>query len=62
MKMLDLEINPEKSISSEKWQILLGKLFYRKLPFSPTTILPKIKKRNVNFSSCSNFKIKLRHN
>ncbi len=23
--MLDLEITPEKSISSEKWQIILGK-------------------------------------
>jgi hypothetical protein len=23
--MLDIEITPEKSISSEKWQIILGK-------------------------------------
>jgi len=27
--MLDLEITPEKSISSEKWQIILGMSFYQ---------------------------------
>lgn len=27
--MLDIEINPEKSISSEKWQIILGMSLYQ---------------------------------
>ena len=27
--MLDLEILPEKSISSEKWQLILGMSFYQ---------------------------------
>lgn len=55
--MLDLEITPDKSISSEKWQIILGNNsywlnFYNLFQF-------KFLNRDVSLSSNTNTQIKL---
>ena len=60
--MLDLEITPEKSISSEKWQIILGKRnFIDRWTCSSKPILKFIIDgiRHVAVSGDSNIEIKL---